>query len=142
MTTDLESAETNESGGALREKLEATNSENRQLREALAASAVINFKHVTAEDLKDVAPGDLQTRAAALEAERTEQRHQVLNEELKARGLTDEQIEKLAGPAPAAQSSPSPLEHIGNLGTPVVRPKPGAEDGLHGPSRIRAALGA
>ena len=141
MTTDLESAETNESGGALREKLEATNSENRQLREALAASAVINFKHVTAEDLKDVAPGDLQTRAAALEAERTEQRQTVLNEELKARGLTDEQIEKLAGPAPAAQSSPSPLEQIGNIGTPVVRPAPGAEDGLYGPSRIRAAFG-
>lgn len=141
MTTETDPAGNEESGGALREKLEATNSENRVLREALAASAVINFKHVTAEDLKDVAPGDLQTRAAALEAERVAQRQAVLNEELKARGLSDDQIAKLAGPAPAAQPSPSPLEQIGNIGAPVARPAPGSEDGLYGPSRIRAAFG-
>ena len=141
MTAESTSEEGQESGGALRDKLEETNSENRALREALAAKTVSGLKFVTADDLKDVAPGDLDDRAAALESERAEQRNSVLVEELKARGLDDEQIEQLAGTPVSTATTPSSLEQIGNVGVPARRPAPGSEEGLYGQDRIRAAYG-
>ena len=142
MTTDIDPEGSVESGGALREKLEESNADNKVLRDALAATAAERYQFVTPEDLRDVAPGDLNDRAKAIESERTEQRQTVLNEELKARGLSDEQVGKIVGKLAGASSPPnSALEQLGNIGDPVGRPKPGTQDGLYGPDRIRAAMG-
>lgn len=131
-----------ESGGALREKLEATNAENRALKEALAATTASRFKYVSAEDLMDAAPNDLVERAQMLENERLEQRHALLNEELTARGLTPQQIAEIVGQSPVVTPTPAATStSLGNVGNPPAKVKPGTEEGLFGPDRIRAALG-
>lgn len=144
MTTEDLSEESQESGGALREKLEATNADNRALREALAAEVVGSFQHVKPEDLSGVAPGELRERAAQIEQERVAERREVLTAELSAKGWTAEQIEEFMGESPQQtppQHTPKP-KLDGNVGAPPARPKPGEDDGLFGPSRIRAALGS
>lgn len=146
MTTEASSEEGTESGGALRDKLEASIADNRALREALATEVVGGFKYVKPEDLADVAPGDLRTRATEIEEQRAAERREVLQAELTARGLDEQKIEELLngagapqGGAPPQQASKPKLD--GNVGSPPARPKPGEGDGLFGPSRIRAALG-
>ena len=70
MTTQDPSEEGTESGGALRDKLEAEIADNRALREALATEVAGRFQYVKAEDLKDAAPGELRERAAQIEEQR------------------------------------------------------------------------
>lgn len=142
MTTDGSDESGQESGGALRANLEATNAENKVLREALTTQVVGRFKYVSPEDLAGVAPNDLDAKAAEIETQRAEQRQSLLNEELKARGLSDKQIAEIVGQSsvgtpPTQSASPD----LGNIGDKLTRPKPGTEDGLYGPDRIRAALG-
>jgi hypothetical protein len=144
VTTEVSSEEGQESGGALREKLDATNADNRVLREALAQEVAGRFKYVKPEDLASVAPGELRDRAAQIEQERAAERREVLTAELSAKGWDEKQIEEFLGdttPAPPPQQTPKP-KLDGNVGTPPSRPKPGEGDGLFGPSRIRAVLGS
>lgn len=147
MTTNDSSEEGTESGGALRDKLEASIADNRALREALATQVVSGFKYVKPEDLADAAPGDLQSRATEIEEQRTAERREVLQAELSARGLDEEKIEELLNGADDASQGGAPPQQTpkpkldGNVGSPPARPKPGEGDGLYGLSRIRAALG-
>lgn len=143
MTTEATSEEEQESGGALREKLEASIADNRALREALATEVVGSFKHVKPEDLADAAPSELRERAAQIEEQRAAERREVLTAELSAKGWTDAQIEEFFGgdnPSAPAQQAPKP-KLDGNVGSPPARPAPGEGDGLYGLSRIRAAMG-
>jgi hypothetical protein len=143
VTTEVPSEEGAESGGALREKLEAEIADNRALREALATEVAGRFQYVKVEDLKDAAPSELRERAAQIEEQRAAERREVLSAELAAKGWTDKQIEEFIGgnsPTPPAQQDPKPRMDP-NVGTPPARPQPGEGDGLFGPSRIRAALG-
>jgi anti-sigma factor ChrR (cupin superfamily) len=145
VTTEASSEEGTESGGALRDKLEATIADNRALREALSTEVVSGFKYVKPEDLADVAPGDLRTRATEIEEQRAAERREVLQAELSARGLDDAAIEEIlagSGQAAPTQQDLKPKTRLDpNVGAPPARPKPGDGDGLSGPSRIRAALG-
>lgn len=144
MTTEDPSEEGQESGGALREKLEATTADNRVLREALAQEVAGSFKYVKPEDLASVAPGELRDRAAQIEQERQTERRELLTAELSAKGWDEKQIEEFLGDttqsAPPQQTPKPKLD--GNVGAPPSRPKPGEGDGLFGPSRIRAVLGS
>lgn len=143
MTTEVPSEEEQESGGALREKLEAEIAEKRALREALTTEVVGRFQYVKAEDLQDVAPGELHERAAQVEEQRAAERREVLAAELTAKGWTSEQVEEFLGqPAssPPPQQNPKPKLDP-NVGQPPARPKPGEGQDLYGPARIRAALG-
>ena len=141
MTTEAASEEEQESGGALREKLEAFSSDNRALRETITTVLAKDFPDVKPEDLADVAPGELQERAAQVQEERTAARHEILRAELSAKGWSDEQVEEfLATPKTPPPQAQKP-RFDGNVGTPPARPGPGEGDGLFGPSRIRAALG-
>lgn len=147
MTTEESSEEVQESGGALREKLEAANAETRALREALVKEVTGSFQHVSESDLSGVAPAELRERAAQVEAQRVQERQELLTSELKAKGWTDEQVEEFLGaptpPSAPAQNAPTPKPRLdSSVGSPPSRPKPGEGDGLYGPSRIRAALGA
>ena len=142
MTTEGSSEEGTESGGALREKLEAELAENKALREALATEVVGSFKYVKPEDLSQVAPNELRDRAAQIEQERQAERQDLLKSELAAKGWDEKQIEEFLGnegTPPPASTSPRP-KLDGNFGSPPARPKPG-EDAPTGPARIRAALG-
>lgn len=144
MTTEATSEEEQESGGALREKLEAFSADNRALREQLAAEVAGRFQYVKPEDLGDVAPGELRERAAQIEEQRVAERREVLTAELSAKGWDAKQIEEFLGETTGAaptQQTPKPKLDPG-VGAPPSRPKPGEEDGLFGPSRIRAALGS
>lgn len=144
MTTQDPSEEGTESGGALRDKLEAEIAEKRALREALTNEVVGRFQYVKPEDLADAAPSELHERAAQIEQQRAQERREVVSAELAAKGWTSEQIEEFLGEKPQstpAQQAPKP-NFDGNVGTPPARPKPGEGDGLFGPSRIRAALGS
>jgi hypothetical protein len=141
VTTDGAPEGGQESGGALRDNLEATLADNKALREVLVTEVTSNFQHVKAEDLAGVAPSELKERAAAIEAQRIQDRQALVSAELKSKGWTDQQVEEfLATPGTPPPSTPKP-KFDGNVGTPPARPKPGDEDGLYGPSRIRAALG-
>jgi hypothetical protein len=144
VTTEVPSEEGTESGGALREKLEAEIAEKKVLRETLATEVAERFQYVRPEDLQDVAPGELRERAAQIEEQRAAERRDVLSAELAAKGWTDTQIEEFLGEKPQSappQQTPKP-RFDGNVGTPPARPKPGEGDDLFGPSRIRAALGS
>jgi len=142
MTTEGSDESGQESGGALRDNLEATNAENKVLREALTANVVGRFKYVSPEDLAGVAPNDLDAKAAEIEQTRTGERQSLLTEELTARGLTEAQIAEIVGQSSgAAPTPPAASTSLGNVGKPPTKVKPGTEDGLYGPDRIRAALG-
>jgi hypothetical protein len=140
VTTETDPEGNEESGGALREQLEASLADNKALREALATTVVKDFKYVSAEDLAQVAPNELQDRASELEAERIAERRSVVTDELKAKGWDEKQIEEFLGDNQGAPPPPKPKVDP-SAGGPPARQKPGEGDGLYGPSRIRAALG-
>lgn len=141
MTTEASSEEGTESGGALRDKLEAEIAENRALRETLATQIASGFQYVKPEDLGDVAPGELQERAAQIEEQRAAERREVLTAELSAKGWDEKQIEEFLGEKSQSAPAPAKPKFDGNVGSPPARPKPG-EGELTGPARIRAALGS
>jgi hypothetical protein len=143
VTTQDPSEEGTESGGALREKLEAEIAEKRAIREALVTEITGRFQYVKPEDLQDAAPSELRERAAQIEEQRAQERRDVVSAELARKGWTSAQIEEFLGQTTqSAPPQPDPKPRFdGNVGTPPARPKPGEGDDLHGPSRIRAALG-
>jgi hypothetical protein len=145
MAGGYESEESQETGGGLRAQLEAAIAEKAAAERALAETIAGNFQHVRAEDLSGVPRSELSSKAVEIEAQRKAEQETLVQNALKSRGLTDEQItELLAGngaqaPAtqPVAQGAPEVLGRI--QGTPPsVKPD---TEGLVGPQRIRAALG-
>ena len=143
----LEVDESNrESGAEFRQKFEDTQSENENLRNALAEKL-----GVSGEELKGVPAGQIVARAAEIVEQRKTQQEQVLREALESRGLSGTDLEtalaQLKGgtgqqPAPAPEVKParSPFTSTGPLGGGPPGSLP--EQGLYGVARIEAAITA
>lgn len=146
MTTDAAEAG-QESGSALRQKLEESIETNKGLTQVLASKISKDFRYVKPEDLATVSFDQMEARAAELEAQRAEERATVLRESLAERGLEGDDLEaalaQLAGkgdePKPNTAPASSRVASLGSLGgAPVTQDV--NTDGAVGPDRIRAAL--
>jgi len=128
-------------GSALRKQLEETLAANKALKDTLVNSTIGNFKYVRPEDLADVAPDQLATRAAEIEQQRAEEQTQVVRQTLIEKGLTEQQVEAiLAGQATTAPA-PQPQSQVASLGR-LQAPAPGnkPDPNVFGPSKLRAAF--
>jgi hypothetical protein len=140
------------SGSKLRQKLEEALSTNRKLAEEVSsfrAREVISskgFKHVSAQDLAGVPLDQLEAKAAEIEQDKLAQREAVLREVLSEKGMPEQELEKavkaLVGDAPGDQTTSAlgRMSQLAKSGGSV--PPPVAQEGLFGPSRLRAALAA
>jgi hypothetical protein len=147
-------ATTEESGGALRQRLEATLAEKAaaeaKAAQALAELTVVKsgFKFVKTEDLVGIAHEEMAAKAAELEQTRAQERETVLREALVERGVADGDLDAalkaLAGQAtadPPAVNAATRAAQLGNLTGPPVTGRP-SQEALYGPDRITAALRA
>lgn len=128
-------------GSALRKQLEETLAANKALKETLVGSTVANFKYVKPEDLADVAPDQLASRAAEIEQQRADEQNQLVRQTLIDKGLDEKQVEAiLAGQAQEAKPA-QPQSQVASLGR-LQAPAPGApkDQSLYGPSKLRAAF--
>ena len=140
---DTEVEETEESGAAWRAKHEAAIAEARALREALAET----FKYVKADDLAGVAPAEVKTKAAEIEAARKAERELIAREVLAERGLPVDDLDTVfqtLTQQPAAETVDSAAARIASLGSlPGTVPNPKAIPAdAFGEDRIRAVLNA
>lgn len=127
-------------GSALRKQLEETLAANKALKETLVGSTVANFKYVKPDDLADVAPDQLASRAAEIEQQRADEQNQLVRQTLIDKGLDEKQVEAiLAGQAQAEPAQPQ--SQVASLGR-LQAPAPGApkDQNLFGPSKLRAAF--
>lgn len=144
VTTEVE--ETTESGKEFRAKYEALMASERALRESFAST----FKYVSADDLKDLAPDQLKSKAQEIEASRKAEREALAKEFLAERGVPSEQLETVlsslaAGTPPATQTTEdeSAAARIASLGQLGGTAHTGFGDTTaFGESRIDAALAA
>lgn len=141
MTTNGTDESGQESGGALREKLEGTLEENKAWRQLAVTNVISEHKGVKPEDLEGVAPSELHERAAAIAAERKAQADELVVSSLKDRGMDDKQIEAILGGKAEGKPTPDPLDQIRGEQRHPSQPAPGADEGLFGEDRIKAALG-
>lgn len=87
-------------GGQLRAKLEETLAENNQLRQQVAtfrATTLIQekgFTLVTPDDLADVSPEDLETKAAELEDQRKQAEVETVRRVYERSGLSGDELEQ------------------------------------------------
>ena len=147
MADDFDSEDEKESGGSLRKKLEAALEENRALKgevTSFKAHQLIQekgFKHLTVDDLKGVDLSELETKAAELEAQKEQQAAVTLRRVLEGKGLKDSELDQ-ALQALLSEEDPAgaALDRIRQVskvnGTPPAKVE---EEGLFGPSRLRAA---
>jgi soluble lytic murein transglycosylase-like protein len=145
VTTEVE--QTDESGSTFRAKAEAAFAAEAALR-ALYAST---FKHVKADDLKEVDPSQMASKAQEIEAARRAEREAIAREFLAERGVPEGDLEGVLsslGQHPASQPDASVDEGVqariaalGQLGgtAPSNNPIP---QGVYGEDRIRAAVAA
>lgn len=115
-----------ESGSEFRQKFEALQAENAQLRTGLATTVAERFEYVKPEDLQGVESDQLAARAAEIQEQRQTERRQILESELKGRGLSEEQIAKVLEGGPVGQSTAPPATSYGEAlgaigGAPVPR---------------------
>ena len=140
-----------ESGGSLRRKLESEIAAKKELMNELAAlkaKAVISekgFDLVNPEDLKGVAPAEVEARAEALQQERLEVAQRYLGNVLGIQDVDGDVAEALKGligkdGKPSAEGLSRARELNSISGDPVSRRDP--HEGATGPARIRAAFGA
>jgi hypothetical protein len=141
-----------ESGGSLREKLEAALQNQASLATELASYkardliAENGYKHVTAEDLKDVKLDEIATKAAELEASKASLAESVLRTVLKDKfgdgADLDTVVKNLIGDA--GQADTAALDRIRSVGKTQGLPaqRPDEDPNLIGPARLRAAFGA
>lgn len=145
MSGEHESEESNETGAGLRSRLEAEIARANQAEQALRATVAGGFQHVKPEDLAGVPHGELTAKAAEIENARKAEQETLVQQALKSRGLTDEQITALltaeGQPAQTSEASQGAPAFLGNLN---AAPPSRTEDfaGLVGPARIRAATAA
>lgn len=142
MTTETGAPE-QESGSALREKLESTIAANKALEAELAKNVAEKFRHVRPDDLTGVSYHEMAAKAAQLEQEREEQRKQILLEALSERGLQGDDLDaalaKIAGGS--GESTGSSTSRIASSGTLQGTPPAAVQtEGLWGRDRIRAAV--
>jgi hypothetical protein len=134
----------NESGSALREKLEATIEANKATAAELNRRVASAHEFVTPEDLAGVPLDQLDAKAAEISQARAAERQALLVEELKRRGVAEDQLEAALanlGVKPQEQPAPSQVASLGQLpgNVPAVNQVP---EGVRGYDRIRAAIGA
>lgn len=133
MSDDTNTEVTEESGTALRSKLEeaiAANREFEKTTQSLAAKVVIlenGFSYVKPEDLAGVPVDEFAAKAAEIQAAKAAERESIFRQEAEARGI---QFDSTAKPA-TADPAISRVASLGNLGgTPVgqQRPQPQTPD--------------
>ena len=135
-----EGDELEESGSALRAKLEAALAEANQLRSqsaSLLAEKVVRdegLKYVKPEDLTGVDSSQLADKAREIEAARTAERNELLQSVLAENGLTLEGV----GAKTSADDAASRVASLGKLGG--VPPSQREAEVAPGPSRIHAAM--
>lgn len=139
-----------ESGSALRKKLEAALAENASLKTeniGFKAQNLINekgYKLVTVDDFKEVGSEDLAKTAEALEAQREKQGKDAMRKALEARGLTGDALEEMVAAAfgeSEGEASLQALEGIRTLGnTPGIKLADVVDTSLHGQALINEAL--
>jgi hypothetical protein len=123
MSDDGSPEGTNESGTEFRQKFEATQAENRALREVVASQIAESHSLVKPEDLAGVDAGELSARAAEIQSSRHAEQQELVRSGLQGLGWSEERIQQeMAGSVPAAPQPVSHSEALGNLGgTPVSR---------------------
>jgi hypothetical protein len=134
----------NESGSALRERLEATIEASKATAAELNRRVAAAHEFVTPEDLAGVPLDQLDTRAAEISQARAAERTELLKEELKRRGVAEDQLEAALANLGVATQAPPVSSQVASLGSlpgtvPSVNATP---EGVRGYDRIRAALGA
>jgi mannitol-1-phosphate/altronate dehydrogenase len=131
-----EDNESNESGTALRAKLEAALAENKALRTTAATTVAQTFKYVKPEDLAEVAPDQIAVKAQEIEAARTADAEALVKKFLADRGVAEGDLAK---PEPAAAGAGALIASLGSLGGQPITPSI-VPEGAFGEDRIRAAL--
>jgi hypothetical protein len=139
--------ETEESGSAFRAKAEAAFAAEAALRGLYAST----FKHVKADDLKDVDPSQMASKAQEIETARKAEREAIAREYLVERGLPADDLEgvlasvtKHPATQPEAEVDEGVQARIASLGqlggtAPQLHT---ATTGVFGEDRIRAAIAA
>jgi hypothetical protein len=137
-----------ESGGSLREKLEAALATNATLATQVAsyqAKDLISakgYKHVTAEELQGVKLDEIEAKAAEIEQTKVAQREAVLREVLGDKvdkADLDAMVKSLVGDQ--GNDGAEALDRIRAIGKQAAVPVSKPEDAtLFGPSKIRAAF--
>lgn len=153
MTTEPDDGtkpEPEESGSALRKKLETALAENAKLTAeniGFKAQNLINekgYKLITVEDLKEVGSEDLAKTAEALEAQREKQGKDAFRKSLEARGLTGDDLEEMVTAVfseTEGEASLQALERIRAAGnTPGTKVADVIDNTLSGPALINEAL--
>lgn len=143
MTTEEQTEES--SGKEFRQKFEALQAENRALRSAAAEAIASRFQYVKSEDLMELAPDQVTTKAQEIEEARKADAEALVKKFLADRGVAgddlDTALQKLAQKqeAPADGGSAARLAALGQLGgQPISKRDP--TEGLFGIDRVRAAL--
>lgn len=142
MTGQNGSEEDFETGAGLRARLEAEIARANTAEKNLASAIAGGFQNVKPEDLAGVPFGEMSAKAQEIETARKAEQEALVEQALKSKGLSEDQIAALLSsegtppPAPASQGVP---EFVGRIqGSP---PSPKSEfEGVVGPSRIRAAV--
>lgn len=144
MTTDHEENESQESGSALRQKLEAALAKERAATKAAAEAVSKGFKFVKPEDLQDVEAHELSEKAAEIEQNRAAEQDRLLRQALADRGFADEDLDtaisKLKGGNEPASSDEGAAERVASLGSLGGTAPSKPEPQLFGEDRIRAAI--
>lgn len=135
-TEDLDRTE--ESGSALRAKLEAEIAKNKATAEVLASVVASSHKYVKPEDLAGVDPTQLVEKATEIEAKRAAEREELLREVLQERGLADEKLEEIIGSKSESDGAADRIASLGQLNGAPARRDP--VEGAFGEDRIRAAI--
>ena len=138
-----------ESGSSLRQKLEDTLKENKELTSRLSgyeAGAVISdngYDLVKPEDLENVKPSEMADRAKELHEERQTQQVQLARQMLSRKGFEGEELDREveafldvpAGPDVAAHARVKEASQVGGSTAPVKDPR-----SLFGVDSIEAGL--
>lgn len=134
-----------ESGTALRAKLEAALAENKVLRSTAATTVAQTFKYVKPEDLADVAPDQIAAKAQEIETARTADAEALVKKFLVDRGVAEGDLESVmanlgqAKPAATAGADDALIASLGTLGGTPIQPQI-VPEGAFGEDRIRAAI--
>lgn len=146
MATDHEN-EGQESGSALRQKLELALTRERAARKVAADAVVAQFKGVTVEDLHEVDPEEFATKAAEIAEARAAERQRILREALSEAGLPTDELDTAISRLRSApqgddgghETAADRVNALGALGGMVPTK---SEPQLWGEDRIRAAVAA
>lgn len=142
------SEDTNESASSLRKKYEAALEQNKAITARLAereAKDLIRekgYKHLTAEDLKDVSLEDLATKAEELETQKAQADAEALRRVLGAKGISGDDLDKAVADiigSPANDGTQERIAAAGRIeGAPVGTNK---FEGKSGKDLLYAAYG-